>query len=329
MVDRDAAAPVRKIDVTELPDRMQAQVKTYDPSETSTIGTSVLGSPEVLVDTGNLGTVSVGDVVRIISGTNVTAGYYAITSIAGAPNNVTLNASFTVGGDGAGISYEVYDALVRIEDGILYATSVQSMGNKVLDLSTNVPEVDMPLIVTQSLSAAGGAPSTGTHALGETITDVNGVTWRCVTAGTPGSWCSDPISGKVTVTDTDFVALGGVANGQVAAFTLPAGAEILGCFYDLTELFTDAAPPLGATTLSIGTAVAPTILQTAQRVDDAGPAIGVRVVNGTSLDGTNLAVFDMGGTTDFVAELTIAGGKLLNALTAGEADIYYTYIIHA
>jgi len=320
MADRDAAAPVRKVDVVELPDRMQAQIKTYDPSETSTTGTSILGSPEVLVDTGNLGTVSVGDVVRIVSGTNVTAGYYSIVSIGGAPNNVTLNASFTVGGDGADISYEVYDALVRTEDGVLYATSINTLGSKTLVL---------PQHTQKTVGASGGPPSTGTYALGAEYVDLNGVTWRCVAAGSPGSWCSDPISGKVTVTDTDFAALGGVANGQVAAFTLPAGGEVIGCFFDLTELFTDAAPPLGATTLSIGTAGAPTILQTAQRVDDAGPAVGVRVVNGTSLDGTNLAVFDMAGTTDFVAELTIAGGKFLNALTAGEADIYYTYIIHA
>jgi hypothetical protein len=36
--------------------------------------------------------------------------------------------------------------------------------------------------------SATGAPTSGTHALGELYVDSDGVLYRCVTAGTPGTW---------------------------------------------------------------------------------------------------------------------------------------------
>ena len=55
-------------------------------------------------------------------------------------------------------------------------------------------------------AAASGAPTSGTHALGELYVDTNGVLYRCVTAGTPGTWVPNfsvvPLANPVRVIST-------------------------------------------------------------------------------------------------------------------------------
>jgi len=74
----------------------------------SATGTSLLIDPDELVDTGKLATASLGDIVVISSGVNVTAGKYEIVSLAGTPNSVTLHIPFTAVGDGSAINYKLY-----------------------------------------------------------------------------------------------------------------------------------------------------------------------------------------------------------------------------
>jgi len=190
----------------------------------------------------------------------------------------------------------------------------------------------LPLIMGQVLGAGAGAPAAGPYVLGDTATDVNGVKWTCTVAGTPGSWCSEPISGQTVIGSAAWAALGGVANGQLPVVTLPIGAELTSMFYVPTVLYTDAAPPLGASTLSAGLTGTPIeiLLAAGNAVDDAAAAINIpRVLNGASMDGTGRGVWSMVATTAVIAELTIGGGKFLNAITAGSVTFYYTYIIHS
>jgi hypothetical protein len=51
-----------------------------------------------------------------------------------------------------------------------------------------------------------GAPTTGTHVVGEWVMDRNGVAWCCTVAGTPGTWVSQP-STRMTANETNITNL--------------------------------------------------------------------------------------------------------------------------
>jgi hypothetical protein len=68
-------------------------------------------------------------------------------------------------------------------------------------------------------AAASGAPTSGTHALGELFVDTNGVLYRCVAAGTPGTWVPNfsvvPLANPVRVISTPS------GNGNTGGLTGP------------------------------------------------------------------------------------------------------------
>lgn len=240
-----------------------------------------------------------------------------IISTAGAAGLTSTAAAATVtGATGAGVTATAGNVVLTASAGQVTLTS---------------PAVSLPIKMAQTLSGGVGAPIADAHVVGEKYTDNNGTIWECVTAGTPGIWTSGVQSRQVTLAHTAFTGLGGVATGQVLVYALPAEAEIVSCFYNCSALFTDAAPPLGNTTIGIGLAGAPASciqLCTAQRVDDAGAAIGIRGIKGADLN-VGTAIYNLGGPTNIMAEITIAGGKFCNALTAGSITVYLSYIIHA
>lgn len=74
-----------------------------------------------LGDVGAFASAVVGDIVRIISGDNVTAGWYWITSVAGANDSVTLDRDFA-SGDSTNVAYLAYHEFTMLSaDGICTA----------------------------------------------------------------------------------------------------------------------------------------------------------------------------------------------------------------
>jgi hypothetical protein len=131
-----------------------------------------------------------------------------------------------------------------------------------------------------------------------------------------------PFHKRVTVPLATWQALGAVTTGEVDIFELPAGAEIVSCFMDVTTEFAGTA--ITAATVSMGPSGGTTTLQTAQ---DAFSGTGLLLVIGTDLT-TDRGIYSMSADTTIQTTLTLTGGNA-DALTQGEVDFYITFIEHA
>lgn len=86
--------------------------------QTSTSGTQDGSDTDELTETGAFASSVVGDVIELISGTNITAGWYWITDVTN-NDNVNLDRAFVTGGAASDIVYVVYhDFTMLSADGI-------------------------------------------------------------------------------------------------------------------------------------------------------------------------------------------------------------------
>ncbi len=142
------------------------------------VGVASSGATAGLSPAGVLGDSNTGIGVAGVSSVN--SGVYGLTT--GNPEAGVLGA----------------DASGDVSSYGVYGTSVNGYG--VVAHSSGVA----PLLVLPSDTA--GAPTTGTHQLGELYVDSNGVFYRCVVAGSPGTWVPQystvPLAAPVRVVDT-------------------------------------------------------------------------------------------------------------------------------
>lgn len=84
----------------------------------ATDATADTGNRDELGDVGAFASAVVGDIIRIISGTNVTAAWYWITDVSGANDSVTLDRDFA-SGNSTNVAYLAYhDFTMLSADGI-------------------------------------------------------------------------------------------------------------------------------------------------------------------------------------------------------------------
>jgi hypothetical protein len=80
-------------------------------------------------------------------------------------------------------------------------------------------------------AATAGPPTTGTHALGELYVDVDGVQYRCVASGTPGTWVPQysvvPLPAPVRVIATP-TSIGGITGPLVPGSTVHTSSVLTG-----------------------------------------------------------------------------------------------------
>jgi hypothetical protein len=97
---------------------------------------------------------------------------------------------------------------------------IQNAGDPIRVSQNNFEEINRTLYSFGPSKVAGvattvvGPPTTGAHLLDERWTDAWGATWRCVTAGTPGTWRQETPAVRSTTPDsgtipTDYMILDG------------------------------------------------------------------------------------------------------------------------
>jgi hypothetical protein len=79
--------------------------------------------------------------------------------------------------------------------------------------------IPAPSGINATVKAGAGAPTTGTWARGDLVADGDGVYWRCVTAGTPGTWEALGRWGGISGTLSNQTDLQAALDGKIGAWS--------------------------------------------------------------------------------------------------------------
>ena len=132
-----------------------------------------------------------------------------------------------------------------------------------------------------------------------------------------------PYREKVTIELADLTGFTGLGKINFKVLDLPPGGELLSTFINVKTPLAGGA--LAAATVSMGEVAPWTGLLAAGSCFAAGllTAIGIDLT-------TNRAVYDMASASEIEVEIILDAdaGEHFENLTAGEIEIYYTYVEH-
>jgi hypothetical protein len=245
---RSSVAPTDDGPATEATTSRRGLLKLAGATAVGAAATSLLAAaPAAATDGGSLvigadnleeaATLLRYDGSSAIGSTNLLTVYDYEDTLSGADNSVypATVAGWAIDGP-AGVGSGVYGYTVMSGG---YGTVGRSAGDAsshgVLALSSGgyglvAGGALAPIQMTPASSA--GAPTSGAHQLGELYVDSHGTMYRCVVAGTPGSWAPlnsvVPLASPVRVVDTRD-GTGGIT-GPLTASTTATSSNLTGSF---------------------------------------------------------------------------------------------------